>query len=109
MIRTGFAGQVSLRADGARPRTASARTQAARSRRLISATDEDRLPLLHEGAAALGVVLAVHALPEEGVDLRRVALPRRLDDLGDGPLRRLDGERRVLGDLRGDPAHLLLE
>src|SRR5712691_3925050 len=64
---------------------------------LMSASFENRLSLLHEGLSALGVVLALEALPDPGFAERGVVI--LLQHLADDALRGAHGERRVGGDL----------
>src|SRR6266850_4990555 len=58
---------------------------------------EHSLSLFHEGLSALGVVLALEALPDPGLAERGVVI--LLQHLADDALRGAHGERRVGGDL----------
>src|SRR3989449_10246589 len=64
---------------------------------LMSSSFENRLSLLHEGLSALGVILALEALPDPGLAKRGVVI--LLQHLAHDALRRAHGERRVGGDL----------
>src|SRR6266850_6212686 len=64
---------------------------------LMSPSFENRLSLLHEGLSALGVVLALEALPDPGLAERGVVI--LLQHLADDALGGAHGERRVGGDL----------
>src|SRR3954469_9728504 len=57
---------------------------------------EDGLALLHEGAAAFGVILAREAFLDPRGAGRRIVIA--LADLANDALRRAQGERRVGGD-----------
>src|SRR5690348_9671684 len=71
--------------------------------------DEDRLPLLHEGAAAFDVVLAGEAARDQGFAAAAVDLRARLGKLGDDTFHRLDGERGVVGHEGAVVAYIGLE
>src|SRR5438876_454922 len=64
---------------------------------LMSASFENRLSLFHEGFPALGVVLALEALPDPG--LAKCCVVVLLQHLAHDALRGAHGERRVGGDL----------
>src|SRR5882762_507374 len=64
---------------------------------LMSPSFENRLSLLHEGLSALGVILALEALPDPCLAERGVVI--LLQHLADDALRGAHGERRVGGDL----------
>src|SRR6266850_933250 len=64
---------------------------------LMSFSLEHGLSLLHEGLSALGVVLALEALPDPGLAERGVVI--LLQHLADDALGGAHGERRVGGDL----------
>src|SRR5207244_8677464 len=64
---------------------------------LMSSSFENRLSLFHEGFSALGVVLALEALPDPGLAKRGVVI--LLQHLAHDALRGAHGERRVGGDL----------
>src|SRR6266403_383966 len=64
---------------------------------LMSFAFENRLSLFHEGFSALGVILALEALPDPGLAERGVVI--LLHHLAHDALRGAHGERRVGGDL----------
>src|SRR6267143_2162287 len=64
---------------------------------LMSSSFENRLSLFHEGFPALGVILALEALPDPGLAERGVVI--LLHHLAHDALRGPHGERRVGGDL----------
>src|SRR5437879_11399976 len=64
---------------------------------LMSASFENRLSLFHEGFPALGVVLALEALPDPG--LAKCCVVVLLQHLAHDALRGAHGERRVGGNL----------
>src|SRR5580704_16297484 len=71
------------------------------ARNRTSCAREHRLALFHEGAAALGIVLALEALLDHGGAFREIALAFVLDHLADREFRGGDGERRVFADRLG--------
>src|SRR2546428_13418635 len=76
---------------------AANRTPQHAEKNLMSASFEDRLPLFHEGLSALGVILALEALPDPRFAKRGVVV--LLHHLAHDALRGAHGERRVGGDL----------
>src|SRR5205807_313888 len=91
-IVTGFAGKLAC----ANAPAAKARAKKAEIN-LMSFSLEHGLSLLHEGLPALGVVLALEALPDPRLAERGVVI--LLQHLAHDALRGAHGERRVGGDL----------
>src|SRR3989475_5865878 len=76
---------------------AANRTPQHAEKNLMSASFEDRLSLFHERLSALGVILALEALPDPGLAERGVVI--LLQHLAHDALRGSHGKRRVGGDL----------
>src|SRR3954449_9629932 len=77
--------------------------------KIPSGPGEHRLALLHEGIAALDVVLATEAGLHRLVGAFHVALRLILQDFADHLLDRADGERRVARDRLGILLYVILE
>src|SRR3954463_12286032 len=92
-------------------RASAARASATMRRIMVSSSEfgvrprlsslEAGLALLHEGAAAFDVVLALEALEDEARAEVAVEVVAQLEHLADDPLARLDGERCAAADGRG--------
>src|SRR6185437_2994053 len=86
------------RAPGARPlpRKRAERARSPMLSEILLLPREERLALLHEGAAAFDVIGAVEAALHQRLAMSAVDLLWRLHELAHHAFHRLDGERRIL-------------